>query len=290
MAARVLVPLDGSDLAARAIPWARELATAIGADVELLEVVPVDSNSQEGLLAAGEETEALRRGRALMLDGGRVECRVIHGSPADSIVARAAASGAELIVMASHGRGGVIRAVLGSVTADVLRQSPAPVLVVRANLAAVARPPRRILVALDGTDLSESIIRRTLPLIQRLGATVVLCSVASLPPQAIPVQGAMIPVPAGEVHTPAERADYVDRVASQMRDQSLVVEARVGVGDPAGVIASTAADAGVDVIAMATHGRSGLERWALGSVTEVVIRDAGVPVLAVHPVPPDSAS
>jgi nucleotide-binding universal stress UspA family protein len=110
-----------------------------------------------------------------------------------------------------------------------------------------------------------------------------LCSVADLPPQAIPIQGAAITLPTGPVHTPVDMATYLEELSRGLQADGFVVEIQVAMGDPAPAIARIATEARAGLIAMSTHGRHGLARWALGSITESVIQQAPVPVLALHP-------
>src|SRR4051812_33366674 len=107
MAHRILVPVDGSEFAERVVPFADELAVALGADLELLEVLPPAGEPGEESHPLYLQVEALQRARALVRPGTNVESIVLHGAPADVIAARAEAIEATLIAMASHGRSGI---------------------------------------------------------------------------------------------------------------------------------------------------------------------------------------
>lgn len=310
MTYRVLVPLDGSELADRAIPWADEIAGPLQAEVELLRVIPhnvrlevleaelqlgrgfgpqvsgagSDDSGIQILEAEAQEAQgALSRRRSRFRRARSIDARVLRGDAADVIVARAQEWAATLVVMASHGRSGVARALLGSVAGAVIRRSGVPVLVVRSDLLAPARVPQRVLVPLDGSDLASAVLPCVVPLAKQLDSTLVLISVAELPPQSLPVQGASIPLGRMPVHPPAQAMEYLDRVADDLRAQGVACEVRVEHGDPASAITRAADGSGCDLIAMSTHGRHGLGRWALGSVTDSVMRRAQVPVLAVRP-------
>lgn len=308
MTYRILVPLDGSELAERAIPWADELAGGLQASVELLRVVPHDIRWEAAeaevqlnrrLMSAPEtpmgvyrrlvEEEKVEAGLALSRARGRfsrakeVGTTVLSGWPADMIVARAQITDATLVAMASHGRGGVPRAVLGSVASAVIRRSGVPVLAIRADLLMPPHLPKRVLVPLDTSDLARAVLEHVVPLARQLDWTLVLYSVTDIPPQTIPIQGAAIPLGRTPSHPPAEAMEYLDRVAGDLRSQGLTVEVEVGSGDRAAAIIEAAHHTRSGLVAMSTHGRHGLGRWALGSVTDAVLRHAEVPVLAVRP-------
>jgi len=281
---RILVPLDGSELAEHAVPWADELAAALQANVELLEVLPLTVDwAEQQTDRPGPATDDLQRARGLVTKAAHVEGISLHGSPAPVIVARAQASGATLVVLSSHGRSGLARAVMGSVAADVLRDSSVPVVIVPAETDAVPSAPRRVLVPLDISEYARTVLDWVGPLARELGWTLILCAVADLPPQPLVVQGAAIPLPTGHIHTPVEMATYLEGVAAGLQAQGFNTEIQVLLGEPGPAIAEKAVEWQAGLIAMSTHGRHGIERWALGSITEEVIQNARLPVLAFHP-------
>jgi nucleotide-binding universal stress UspA family protein len=281
---RILLPLDGSDLAERAVGWADVLAGALDADIEMLEVLPL-LPEWEGPPPdiTGPESEAIQQARRLLSGSTRASGLTLRGQPGETIADRAESTGATLVVMSSHGRSGLGRAVLGSVASDVLRDSRIPVLIVPAAADLEPRVPTTALFPLDDSAYARTVLDWSRPMIDALGTSIILYGVADLPPQAIAVQGAAIPLPSGPVVTPVALTSYLEGIAGELRGAGRVVEVQVGVGDPAAAIGDAADDAGVDLIVMSTHGRHGLARWALGSITEAVIQRAGVPVLACHP-------
>jgi len=123
MFTRVVIPLDGSELAEQALAPACRIAERFGGELLLLRVV-----TPERPLV--EEAEAYLSGLALPVLGLSIRTRVLCGAPPELIIAAAAESGADLIVMSTHGRAGLLRLLYGSVTEAVLRGSPVPVLVV----------------------------------------------------------------------------------------------------------------------------------------------------------------
>jgi nucleotide-binding universal stress UspA family protein len=212
------------------------------------------------------------------------------GNPVEKIVEHAASEGGSLVVMATHGRGGLGRLMLGSVADKVARGASVPIL-----LARVTDPPMRspqtitsILVPLDGSPLAEKGLRLGFDLARNAGATMHLirCVDAQLTlPYADYDPDIVAPDPgqAAAVMTALEdeAATYLSEVAEDVRDHHARVEWMVRTGRPAEQIVAALADTAADVIVMATHGRGGLRRWLLGSVTSAVMHDSQVPLLVV---------
>jgi len=184
MFTKILVPLDGSDLAEQVLPHALMLADAFDAAVRLLRVVegPDDLDLTS---VTREQSEALRlaedylRGAAEYCSvlGVPVDIALAMGSPARQIVREALAIGADLIAMATHGRGGLGRWMIGSVADRVVRAATIPVLVVPARAAARQPGFHRLLVPLDGSALAEAALPHALLLARTFNATVELLSV-----------------------------------------------------------------------------------------------------------------
>lgn len=292
MSGTILVPLDGTELADRAVPWAMAFARSLGAEVELVRVVadsdaPLDGDEDPDRAAptatlAEDASQHLSRIAERAPSAVRVAVHVAHGSVAETIVARAGERSASLIVMASHTRGELARALVGSISGAVIRQSGLPVLVIQPGLPepwAVSR----VLVPVDGSDLSCSILPRVADLARRLHWTVVLFTVVPTPPPALPIQGAAIPLGPSPQDLPSDTFEDVERRAAELRLQGIKAETKVASGDRAQSIVDQAQESRCHLIAMSTHGRRGLSRWALGSVTDAVIRSAKVPVLVVRP-------
>ena len=311
MTHRILVPLDSSDSATRVIPWVDEIATAMQAHVELVYVLERDLDSESVLgevvfserFAGQSETddqpggvytsewEAREQHAGLHLTSARslfqrttsISLSVIAGSPAQTIVAHAASSGADLIAMATHGRTGVARAILGSVAGAVVRDSRVPVVVVRNTLTKPARAPHAILVPLDLSKLGEAGLWAILPLAHELNWQIVLFHALELPPQTLPIQGAAIPLGLPPAHLPDEVQAYLEDVAGSLSREGLDVAIRLGRGTAANAVSEAADETGAGIIAMSTHGRSGVSRWLLGSVAEAVVAQASLPVILVRP-------
>ncbi|HEY3116282.1 MAG TPA: universal stress protein [Chloroflexota bacterium] len=270
---RLLVPLDGSALSECAIAWSDVLAGALPARVDLLTVVPqveMPELSSDDVYDYYGEQEVAAASRALARLRGRftratqIETDVVVGAPADMIIERARATSADLIVMATHNRGGLPRVLMGSVTGRVIRRSGTPVLAIRPDLLAPPQAPRRILVPLDGSELAAAVVPYACKMADTLKATLVLFTVAD--------RGPMGPLLA-----------KIESTAEAIGNQRIEVEVYHSDGDPGSAIAVFAAHSDCSLIAMSTHGRAGLGRWTVGSVTDWVIHYAPVPVMAIRP-------
>jgi nucleotide-binding universal stress UspA family protein len=275
-AIRILVPLDDSPEASVALPYAAALATP-GTEIVLLTVVP--SATDADAARAGLETAAQR----LRVAGQTVRTEVVTGDPARCIVDMAADLRAEMIVIASHGRGAFGRLIYGSVADQVGRESPVPVMVVRFRQ--VQPGPvgvTRLVVPLDGSSRAEAALPVATTISRRLGTPILLVRVvdpADLMPPAVGV-GEAIPF---EIYDEAEKEleqearRYLDTVAQKLREQGLPVASSMLMGSPASAI-EEATHLG-DVLVLSSHERTGVMRWLLGSVAERLTREDEAPVI-----------
>lgn len=291
---RILIPLDGSELAAQALPHGVLQARRFGAGVVLLRVVePTPAPVAEW--AAPEDLDASRETaesylaelkKALVAQGLDVECHTRMGPPAETLLAFARTEDIDLIAMSTHGRSGIGRWVYGSVADKVLRGAETPVFLVRVSggewPVAVAGY-HCLLVPLDGSGLAELALPFAAIWARAFDAEVVLLRVPTLPAYVSlgPDASMLVPSLLGEVYEEADA--YLSNVMRELRARGLTVhKAAVEPGAVADTIVDFARDAGVDCIVMSTHGRSGLGRWVYGSVADRVLRGAGVPVLLVR--------
>lgn len=313
---RVLVPLDGSERAERALPVVERIARHSGCSITLLQVVsrpapligiympqsPAASLIEGDIVAAREYLTHVAEWP--LLQGLRVEITVEIGAPAAVIAEAAEAAGADLIVLCSHGRTGAVRWMAGSVAEQVSRQVSIPVLVLREH-GPVPRVPDtggdqalrlRALVPLDGSSFAEAALEP---------AAALMLALAGIGEAAIHLVVVLPPADA-DAHTIPEHPAlqgtriYLMRVADRLRaiHPRLTVGWSIEAGHDAArvlpVVAETEGSANLgpvadasayDLIAMATHGRTGAARWALGSVTQRVLHHTTLPLLVVHPRP-----
>lgn len=307
MFTRVLVPLDGSPRAERAIPVAAKIAEATHGTVELVRVMTMPIEYGPALVPplSVETMEAERTeftgylsdiANLPALKAVTTETEVLQGAPAQAILGAASSKKADLIVMTSHGRTGISRWVLGSIAQQIAHHAPVPVLVLREEGAMLAgQHPDvehlpRLLVPLDGSPLAEAALEPAAEL------ATVLSSEPALHLALIvsPYEAVQANMPEALVVEGAKR--YLGEIASRLKNEhrELSVTWTVGVGlDVAETIVRIAERGddtegagvfgGCDAIAIATHGRTGFGRWALGSITERVLHSTKLPLLIVRP-------
>lgn len=273
MADTIVVPLDGSALAERALPYAAALADLVGGGLLLLRAVPgSDMAGAEAYLAA----TAARLGAA----GRQVGCAARCGDPARVIARESRAPGVRLVAMSTHGTSGRGRWLFGATADEVLRQAGAPVLLVPAG----GTPrwergePRRLLVPLDGSALAEAALEPAAVLARELAAALTLLRVIETPYAPIGYE-ATPGEPGGQF---ADAQLYLEQRAAPLRASGLPVTTRVEAGYPAAAIAATARN-GAMLIALATHGYGGSEQVVLGSIATGIVQQADGPVLLVRP-------
>ncbi|HET7583442.1 MAG TPA: universal stress protein [Gemmatimonadaceae bacterium] len=306
---RIIVPLDGSPLAERALSTAVMLArpTSEGGDSSVVELVLVHAPltlaamPDGGIVCAPStefDTELRQQSEAYLYRVAarlRAETRlnvvstVLDGSPSMTLAAHAEAVGADVIVMTSHGRGGLSRVWLGSVTDALVRQGHVPVLVTRsledAAPAADDAPFRRVLVPLDGSGLGEETLDSAIALLGVTGVEYTLARVLT------PLLALFRSTPEGErdeaprVAASVDQTDeYLEDLAARLCARGVVVRTAVLVHEhPARAILRYALRTDTDLVVMATHGRNALGRLVMGSVTDKVLRAGVVPVLVQRP-------
>lgn len=294
---RVLVPTDGSEHATRAARHASRLAVALDSEVHLLGVV--DLEAVAGPFSAGgldrrtrevfeEKTADRIRETAEHVDGVETHQEVRVGQPAETIAEYADEVGADLLAMGTHGRTGVGRFVLGSVTENVLRLVDAPVLTVRAeDRGTPDEPAENVLVPTDGSDRAATAVPHALALAGVDEARVHAVSVVDDTADVGRTTPGTVPEPAPAIDE--IREDLADRasevtaaIAREAEDAGLEAVSAVRYGHPAEELLAYVDEAEIDLVAMGTQGRTGLNRYLLGSTTERVVRHAPVPVVAVN--------
>lgn len=277
MIERVLVPLDGSMLAELALEPALHLAQQNAGTIYLMRVpVYSDSGAQTGpndqdAWAAGDPIPEHEDAAAYLRDmrnkvsrsGVTVRTAVVEGDRANAIVDTAVINGIDLIVMGTHARTGVSRWLYGGIAGKVIRQTKSPVLLLR-------QPSdfKHILITLDGSELAEGIIEPALALATAFGSRITLIQVETQPADQALVAG---------------EESYLDGILARCKDSGLQIESAGVTGPVANTILSYAAENDVDLIAMSTQGRSGLQKLIFGSVTEKVMSDCRCAMLIVRP-------
>lgn len=307
MLKRILVPLDGSERAERGLAVAARLARGAGAELLLLRVVslPPMKLAHYGepaqialavIAAEREDADAYlkRLAASPVVEGVSVEPLAIEGHVTADILDTAREEACDLIVICTHGYSGFNQWRLGRVASHVARHAPVPVLIVPARdeqpPAPVEEGSVRVLVTLDGSELAEAAIVPALDVAH-----------AAAPPERIAIHLLEV-VDFFTAMMADEERDKAESSAIGPEEQSLqiargyldTIVRRIQQEHPGVAVTSTAmlasdvaktictiADAhpGYDFVAMATHGRGGLQRWAVGSITERVLHAIHHPLL-----------
>lgn len=297
---KIVVPLDGSKLAEQAIEPALTLAKDVNGELILVQAPMAESVVYEsqmaysGVLVEHSTADAYQEARTYLQEMQEkirhpnviVRRLVLEGDIAGSIVDVATEEDADLIVMSTHGRSGLDRLLLGSVTERVLRHAPCPVLALR-----YSHPIERVLVTLDGSELAETALKPAVAMAKVLGAKLYLLRVDDSPAYVSQLEveemdriepGLGQQVLSGFEH---EAEDYLRAVLIKLEreiQEGLSVKTAVLHGDASTHICQLAEDTMIDLVVMATHGRRGLTRWVYGSVTEKVLRTAKRNMLIVR--------
>lgn len=291
----IFVPLDGSPFSEYALPAAISLARRSGAALVLAHVhqlaIPAIAMTGEVMYDArldeylrNEERAYLEDvlGRVTAIWDGAVRCDLLEAPVAPALLDHIQAVGAELVVMSTHGRGGVARAWLGSVTDRMIRQSPQPVLVIHPGddpVDLAAEPSfKHIVIPLDGSPGAEGAIAMAraigdpanarYTLIQALEPAVHRFALDGVRHDPQPFEGAW-------EHAQA----YLHQVAASLRATGATVDVETPLGAPAETILGYLAANAVDLVALTTHGRAGVTRMLLGSVADKLVRGATTPLL-----------
>jgi nucleotide-binding universal stress UspA family protein len=295
---KILVPLDGSATAEAVLPYVEAFAQGFKCAVELISIIDTrvirisfaggeTQRADEIITAEEKRLAAYLQQVAVRLERYSPESRILRGTPENIILETAANERDTLVAMASHGRSGVKRWLMGSVAEKVLRGASNPLFLVRA--AAARTSPQKIInsiiVPLDGSPLAEKILPAVSSWARALDLEVALIRACEFPDAAyLANMGLLRPdYEALRTSSRTEAADYL-----KAKEDSLVAEGVRTVstvtleGPAADEIIGYGQTAARAMIAMSTHGRSGVQRWMLGSVTEKVVRHGDDPVLVVR--------
>jgi len=277
------------------------LGKDLSAHLVLLRAVSMETDADESLKEIGlgietlmdqaeEEAEGYLENEAAQIreSGLGVSQVVRRGPAAEAIVDYASQTDIQQIVMATHGYSGISRWRYGSVAERVLQSANVPVLLIRAKEGEEegdrqeTKRCQRILVPLDGSEMAEQVLPTTADVARAIGAEMVLLRVVTL--QVYGSSEAMwYPGPDGWVEAITQAAvTYLNEVADSLRERGVGVTVATETGPVAETIIRFAEANLIDLVAMCTHGRTGLVRWALGSVADRVLRGGSAPVLLVR--------
>jgi nucleotide-binding universal stress UspA family protein len=295
MYTKILTPLDGSTVAEQVLPYVGILADGLKVPVELLGVVDIEelASQTSAEKVDGIIEDSVRRSGeylnrvAQTVSRASVSFAVEKGRAAEVIIANALADKEMLITMATHGRSGINRWLLGSVTEKVLRGSANPLLLVRAQAEAKTEGEvtlKSIVVPLDGSDVAESVLPTVLEMAKKLNIEIVLFRAFNVPYSVfggVRDHFAVVDELLGGIK--AEAHDYLKKKTEELKEQGASkVSYVLKQGTSADQIISLGRKTPDNLIAMCTHGWSGAKGWVLGSITETVVRHSGDPVLIIR--------
>lgn len=294
---KILVPLDGSYLAEVVVNYTARLAGKLGAEVVFLNVYFPEEKDLLPMHRAYVEHVAEWVIKRALPQKIVAKGDLATGNPADEILNYAEKNGVDLILMATHGRSGVSRLVMGSVAEKVWRASPVPVWLLRGRSFEEVKEEASdaIIVTLDGSKLAEKAIPYTEDLARQWGnggMEIVLLSVCE--PPVIPSDYPPDMPLSWERHVEEEIArwqqkikSYLENVEGELRKKGFRVRTEILMGQAAPTIVEYAAKNPAQLLVMATHGRSGVSRWIMGSVAEGVLASITIPVFLIKPPPED---
>jgi len=278
----ILVPTDGSECAQAAVEYAEDLATRYDARVHALCVADsrtLENAPQYDQIKKEREEVAEKTCNDISVSGVAVEQAVRTDIPHKAILRYATEQDIDLIVMGTHGRTGVERYLLGSVTEKVVRLSDVPVLTVKAeDDGEVTYPYTDILVPTDGSEGAEAAIDPAVDVASTYDARLHALSVIDTMAMGVDVRSGAI---LDALEESAQSA--VDTIEEQATQASVsAVETEIVHGSPYRGIRSYVEENDIDLVVMGTHGRTGIERYLLGSVAEKTVRTSPVPVMTVR--------
>lgn len=280
---RLVVALDGSQLAEQSLPYAVEIANGFASEILLVTVC----QSKETDFTPTYKAYLDRRAEQLegkLTGGAGIKKVVLVGRPAQEIAAYALKNSVDLIIMTSRGRSGAASWLLGSTANELIHSVKIPLLVVKApGSPSVTVKLKRLLVPLDGSERGEAVLPYATELGEKLSLEIVLLRVVA---------------PGTHVHTlggldfvyfkdrdikdmKADAQEYLNKLSVRLRQKVQIVSPEVKVGEPDSEIMKYAEKHDCDLIAMSSHGHSGVERWTYGSVTYKIIYQSTKPVLLV---------
>ena len=285
---KILVSLDGSNFSEQVLPYAHVFADAYRAPVELLRITDPDALQAFWPPQPGDQYLEQIAAKYFRSSSVPVTTAAEIGKPAEVIVDHAKDDPSCLIAMATHGLSGPRRWLIGSVASKVIQIAANPLLLVRPIEGADFAAPVRldtVFVPLDGSGLAEKTLTHVRALANIMKLEIHLLRVYNLPAEAYVIaDGVIAQGPAQYREELKKEAEtYLDgKVAELEADGIERVIATAIQGDAAGEIIDLAVRTPNNLIAMSTHGRSGIGRWVLGSVAEKVIQHSRDPVLLIR--------
>ena len=303
---RILVPLDGSPLAEQVLPYVTRISLGLGIPIHLMQVLHTVSEEMtdpvHGLyrssITQGMHDQSMDYLKSVKrrTPGAEITCESYEGNVGSKIIEEADKTPDSWVAMSTHGRSGVTRWLMGSITDNVLHHTKNPMLIVRGKNDGDAELNSNldmIIVPVDGSPLAEGVLPHVEVLANALNLKVTLLRAAATAEEFSAVTGYRRLDGVSGMHfqnfeemahdAGNQATDYLKGLEDTLRKQGVAeVNHRVSHGSAAHVIVEAALETPDNLVAMTTHGRSGAARWTLGSVTDRVVRHSGDPVLVIR--------
>ena len=283
---KVLVPLDGSELAERAIPYATAIAKSKDSEV-ILFTVSTDSKELDRPMKAYIDINA----KELELHKIKVSKAVAYGNVAEEVIKFAEKHKIDLIIISTHGHSGIKRWMMGSVAEKILYGTCTPVLLVKSKARKISKVEfKKILVPLDGSAFSETSLPYVKELTQGTGSEIILLRISE--PPILPADRSPAIKPSWEEYRDMlmaeiqqQASEYLKKVKADFKAEPTRIE--VILGKATDSILQVAQKEKVDLIAMTTQGRTGVSRWVYGSVATRIVEESLQPILLIRPSKPE---
>ena len=307
---KILVPLDGSDMAAGILAVARDMAQRVGAKLDLLAVVDPETielpsympfmGGERSIVGPGPDDMAANEIKIVRIktatqylntiaesirdDGQEVSVEAVVGDPAQAIIEAAHKNRNDLITMATRGRSALGRGLLGSVTDKVAHSSAVPMLIITPGFDGQQAPVSRLVVGLDGSSVAEAALEPARRLAMSLDVPKLLVRATAVAAR-MAAYGGEPYYASPDIYTEADEdaQTYLENMKEIEERRGIKVETLVKPGSAVAEIESAAKEVPGSLIVLATRGRTGFTRWVLGSVTDRVIRSTVSPVLVIPP-------
>lgn len=284
---KILVPLDGSKIARQVFPCVVEMSNAFGSEAILVGVCDSEESEEGQVCRNYIHNEAEQLKNIMKNSAASVKTVILGGKPAEEIIKYAEKSNIDIIIISSHGRSGIKPWSMGSTVHKVLHRVCIPLIIVRAKEkpeeSDETRLFSRILVPLDYSDRSAGIVPYMAALAKKLKVEIILFHVVELGKHVHTIGGLeYVRFNDQDIDKEKEEAQsYLNGIASNISGTKSTVKREIRVGDSAEEIIKLAAEKDCSLIAMSSHGYSGIQGWAYGSVTWKILNTVNKSIMFV---------
>ncbi len=284
---KILVPLDGSKIARQVFPCVVEMLNAFGSEAILVGVCDSEESEEGQACRIYIHNEAEQLKNIMKTSAASLKTVILGGKPAEEIIRYAEESNVDIIIISSHGRSGIKPWSVGSTVHKVLHRVCTPLIIVKAKEkpeeSDETRLFNRILVPLDGSERGARILPYMAALAQKLKVEIILFHVVEMGKHVHTIGGLeYVRFNDQDIDKEKEKTQsYLDGITSNISGLKSTVKYEIRVGDSAEEIIKLAAEKDCSLIAMSSHGHSGIAGWAYGSVTSKIIHSLNKSIMFV---------